>query len=393
MVTILNFEQYRHISSPGWRLGWTWEKREVIWWMQGAQAIEQGNCSEFKKNLPHCCKRNPVIVDLLPGTNFNKQAPNCCRGGVLSSRVQDSSRAVSSFQLAVGCAKNTLSTVIPPVNFMISGPGPGYTCSNPINGNVSIFIDPDGRRTTEALKSWNVTCIYSQTLAHKGPTCCVSLSSFYNPDIVPCPLCSCSCQDMPSLAGQCVNGNSSVLEMHTSKSPLEEAKDIVRCTRHMCPVRIHWHVMLSYKHLWRVKITLNNFNHAKNYTDWNLVAQHPNLGSINQVFSFNYQPLDRYGGTVNDSGMFWGIKGYNDILLQGGNVQTDILLNKDQGAFTFSHGWAFPRRIYFNGDDCVMPPPDAYPTLPNGSLPAPLDSALSLVLVGFLSVLVLLLGV
>lgn len=68
--------------------------------------------------------------------------------------------------------------------------------------------------------------------------------------------------------------------------------------------------------------------------------------------------------------MFWGINYYNDMLLHAGdegNVQTEILLRKDAGIFTFDAGWAFPRREYFNGDECVMPPPDHFPRLPNES--------------------------
>lgn len=66
--------------------------------------------------------------------------------------------------------------------------------------------------------------------------------------------------------------------------------------------------------------------------------------------------------------MFWGIQYYNDMLLQAGesgNVQSEMLLNKDPGIFTFREGWGFPRKISFNGDECVMPPPDDYPRLPN----------------------------
>lgn len=66
--------------------------------------------------------------------------------------------------------------------------------------------------------------------------------------------------------------------------------------------------------------------------------------------------------------MLWGIKYYNDLLMQAGpygNVQSELLFRKDPSTFTFQKGWAFPRRIYFNGDNCVMPPPDAYPRLPN----------------------------
>lgn len=70
---------------------------------------------------------------------------------------------------------------------------------------------------------------------------------------------------------------------------------VVMCTRHMCPIRVHWHVKTSYKDYWRVKITINNFNYAKNYSQWTLVVQHPNLQSIEQVFSFVYKPLNQYG--------------------------------------------------------------------------------------------------
>lgn len=66
--------------------------------------------------------------------------------------------------------------------------------------------------------------------------------------------------------------------------------------------------------------------------------------------------------------MLWGIKFYNDLLMQAGprgNVQSEILFRKEKATFSFEKGWAFPQRIYFNGDNCVMPPPDTYPWLPN----------------------------
>lgn len=69
--------------------------------------------------------------------------------------------------------------------------------------------------------------------------------------------------------------------------------------------------------------------------------------------------------------MFYGIEYYNDMLLQAGetgNVQSELLMHKDAGIFTFREGWAFPRKISFNGEDCVLPSPDDYPRLPNSSL-------------------------
>lgn len=68
--------------------------------------------------------------------------------------------------------------------------------------------------------------------------------------------------------------------------------------------------------------------------------------------------------------MFYGMKFYNDLLMEAGpfgNVQTEILLKKDKDTFTLKQGWAFPRKIYFNGDECQLPPPDAYPILPNSA--------------------------
>ena len=73
---------------------------------------------------------------------------------------------------------------------------------------------------------------------------------------------------------------------------------------------------------------------------------------------------------ADDTAMLWGIKYYNDLLMTAGpdgNVQSELLFRKEPSTFTFQKGWAFPRRVYFNGDNCVMPPPDAYPWLPNAS--------------------------
>jgi hypothetical protein len=89
--------------------------------------------------------------------------------------------------------------------------------------------------------------------------------------------------------------------------------------------------------------------------------------------------------------MLWGIKFYNDFLSQAGpvgNVQSELLFQKNPLEFTFEKGWAFPRRIYFNGDNCVMPPPDSYPWLPNAS-PNIATSPFVILLITFLSVLIL----
>ncbi|TKY50149.1 COBRA protein [Spatholobus suberectus] len=369
VVTMNNFQEYRHISAPGWSLGWTWAKKEVIWSMVGGQATEQGDCSKYKGNIPHCCKKSPTVVDLLPGTPYNQQIANCCKGGVLSSWVQDQSKAVAAFQVSVGSAGTTNKTVKLPKNFTLKAPGPGYTCGLAKIVKPTRFITPDKRRVTQALMTWNVTCTYSQFLAQRTPTCCVSLSSFYNETVVPCPSCACGCQGNSSQSGDCVDPDSPHLESVVSNPGPGQSSitPLVRCTRHMCPIRVHWHVKLNYKEYWRVKVTITNFNYRMNYSDWNLVIQHPNFDNLTQLFSFNYEPITPYG-SINDTAMLWGIKFYNDFLMQAGptgNVQSELLFRKDKSTFTFDKGWAFPRRVYFNGDVCVMPPPDAYPWLPN----------------------------
>ncbi|XP_076891559.1 COBRA-like protein 3 [Bidens hawaiensis] len=217
------------------------------------------------------------------------------------------------------------------------------------------------------MMTWNVTCTYSQFLAQKTPTCCVSLSSFYNETIVPCPTCTCGCQNNASHPGSCVNANSPYLESVVNGPGKNSFAPLVQCTKHMCPIRVHWHVKLNYKDYWRVKVTITNFNYRMNYSQWNLVVQHPNFDNLTQIFSFNYNPLTPYS-SINDTAMLWGVKFYNDFLNQAGplgNVQSELLFRKDKLTFTVEKGWAFPRRIYFNGDNCVMPPPDMFPYLPN----------------------------
>ncbi|KAH7850618.1 hypothetical protein Vadar_000491 [Vaccinium darrowii] len=323
VVTIYNFQQYRHIQAPGWTLGWTWAKKEVIWSMTGSQTTEQGDCSRFKGNIPHCCKKDPTVVDLLPGTPYNQQYTNCCKGGVISSWVQDPANAASSFLLVVGSAGTSNRTVRMPKNYTLRVPGPGYTCGPGKIVRPSKFLTADKRRVTQALMTWNVTCTYSQFLSQKTPTCCVSLSSFYNNTIINCPTCTCGCPNSITQPGSCVQSGSSYLDAlgKSSYTPL------VRCTSHMCPIRVHWHVKLNYKEYWRVKITITNFNYRMNYSQWNLVVQHPNFENVTEIFSFNYKSLTPYGN-INDTGMLWGIKFYNDLLMTAGpsgNVQSELL--------------------------------------------------------------------
>ncbi|MCO5581125.1 hypothetical protein L7F22_035001 [Adiantum nelumboides] len=373
VVTMYNYQQYRHIEAPGWMMGWAWAQKEVIWSMVGAQATLQGDCSKFHGAVPHSCLSKPTVVDMLPGVPYSQQIANCCKGGVLSSWAQDSSSSVGAFQVSVGLAGTSNKTVKLPKNFTLLTPGPGYTCGPATLVPPSQFRTPDGRRTTQALMTWNVICTYSQFLAHKSPTCCVSLSSFYNETIVPCPTCACACQKNSSATGGCLEESpKSIAGVSTGLAP-QPVTPILHCTRDMCPIRVHWHVKQNYKSYWRVKVTISNRNYAMNYSQWNIVVQHPNLNNLTEVFSFSYKGLSPYGSSINNTGMFWGIKFFNDLLSQAGeegNVQSELLFEKDSATFSFGEGWAFPHKVYFNGDDCVMPPPNAYPALPSKASPS-----------------------
>ncbi|WJX89778.1 hypothetical protein P8452_71747 [Trifolium repens] len=277
MVIMKNFQQYRHIVAPG-------------------------------------CQR--VL--------------HCCKGGSWSSFLQDFSNIVAGFEITVGRAGASKKTVKLPQHFKLKAPGPGYSCGPAKIVQPTQFVKPDATRVLQAHMTWSVTCTYSQFLAKRSPTCCVSLSSFYNQNLVPCSTCVCGCQSNSSQSGNCIDPNAPHFDSIVVGSPLGQ------CTSHMCPIQVHWHIKASYKEYWRVKVTLTNFNYHLNYSDWNLVVEHPGLNGLSQVFSFNYKPLISYG-SINDTDMFFGVKFFNDILNEvgtGGYVQTGILLQKNKETFT-----------------------------------------------------------
>ncbi|KAI6675603.1 hypothetical protein NL676_003509 [Syzygium grande] len=178
------------------------------------------------------------------------------------------------------------------------------------------------------MMSWYVTCTYSQVAVSKNPTCCVSLSSFYNSMITPCPSCACGYDG----TAYCIRSQSKIQSVVGPQPSIEGHAPLLQCPNH-----------------------------------WTLVAQHPNFNNITRVYRFDYKPLDAFG-SLNDTSMIYGIKYYNDLLMQAGpegNVQSEMILRKDTSTFTWDHGWAFPRKVYFNGDECMMPPPDKYPSLPS----------------------------
>ncbi|KAJ6796250.1 COBRA-like protein 1 isoform X2 [Iris pallida] len=357
VVTIFNYQRFRHIEAPGWTLGWTWAKEEeLIWATVGARTKERGDCSRFKGNIPASCKKDPQVVDLPRKAPYSMQVANCCRGGVISTGIQDPANSASSFQLSVGRSGTTNRTVLLPKHFTLTAPGAGYACGAAKVVRPTRFVSPDGRRMTQVLieaLTWNVTCTSTQFLVRKTPTCCVALSAFYNEAVADCPLCACGCHTRPAQPGR---GCAEKDESGFAPS--------VQCTPHMCPIRVHWHVEHDIRKYWRVQVTVTNFDYRKNYSEWNLGVQHPNFNNnLARAFGLNYKSLP------DDTAMLWGIKRYNGLLREAGrfgHVQGELLFRKKgPSTFALQKGWAFARRVYFNGDSCVMPPPDAYPQLTN----------------------------
>ncbi|KAG6433817.1 hypothetical protein SASPL_105434 [Salvia splendens] len=291
----MNYQLFRQIEEPGWKLSWRWGGSEVIWNMFGAEATEQGNCSFFRgKVAPHCCEKEPVIIDLLPAAPYSMQVANCCRAGILTSITQHPNKYVFAFLMHVGIADP-------------SDAPPG--CQPP---------SPLASRDTPVFR------------ASLAPRCCVSLSAFYNETIVKCPMCSCACQD--EAKSQCVTGVGS----YNAAAKSERAGGAV---------------------------------HEPHVPDNGALAHQAELHALLEGESEYFNLNTFFIEFSDDSGVFYGIQYYNDRLVQlgkNGNVQTEILMHKDTG-FTFKEGWGFPRKISFNGQDCVMPSTDDYPRLPNAA--------------------------
>lgn len=91
-----------------------------------------------------------------------------------------------------------------------------------------------------------------------------------------------------------------------------------------------------------------------------------------------------FSSNADDTGMFYGIKNYNDLLMEAGPygyLQSELILGKDKNTFTLEKGRAFPSKVYVSGDECMMLPPDSYPSLPNTADAGPIaSSALAAVL-------------
>jgi hypothetical protein len=87
----------------------------------------------------------------------------------------------------------------------------------------------------------------------------------------------------------------------SSISDFSNNLDEVQCTDHMCPVQVHWHVKSSYMSYWRVELTISNYEYQRNFSNWNMVVQHPGFSQPATTYSFNSTvlPTVGFGGTYS----------------------------------------------------------------------------------------------
>ncbi|KAH0690540.1 hypothetical protein KY289_017898 [Solanum tuberosum] len=220
--------------------------------MMGAQATDQGDCSKFRGNIPHSCEKKPAIVDLMPNTPYNQQIANCCTGGVMASMGKDPSAALSAFQISVGSAGNTNTTVKLPKNFTLVAPGGGYTCGPAKIIRPTRFVTNDGLRVTQAMMTWRVICTVLR-LSKTNMLCLLFTMQVSSPLVL------------------------GVLVAAATVATEDTEWKGSKCAKGRAAINVHWHVKSNYNKYWSVKMTITNFNYRFNYT---LIVQHPNLNKF-----------------------------------------------------------------------------------------------------------------
>lgn len=81
-----------------------------------------------RRDTQHCCKRDPMFVDMTTHTPPAQQIEDCCNSDVIKSWLQDPGNALSAFQLKVGHAGTNKRRVRKPKSFSLKAPRFAYMC-------------------------------------------------------------------------------------------------------------------------------------------------------------------------------------------------------------------------------------------------------------------------
>ncbi|OEL28796.1 COBRA-like protein 10 [Dichanthelium oligosanthes] len=391
-VTIDNWSPISRLDN--WNLTWEWKRGEFIYSMKGAYTLlkEGPACvyspaAGYYKDLDftpvYNCEKRPVIVDLPPEREKDKDVGNvpfCCKNGTLLPPTMDPSKSKAMFQMQVFKMPPDLNrtALYPPQSWKISGKlNPQYTCGQPIRVSPQEFPDATGLlSSTPAVASWQVACNITRP-KKRASKCCVSFSSFYNDSVVPCNTCACGCGS-DTTATCDPDARAMLLPPEALLIPFENRTAKARAwakIKHWrvpnpmpcsdnCGLSINWHVINNYKSGWSVRMTIFNW---QDYTfkDWfAAVTMGDHYSGYENVYSFNGTRMD---APFNNTIFMQGVPGltYLDAITDGKTPADPRVPGKQQSVISFKRkdapniniakGEGFPKRVYFDGEECALP--------------------------------------
>ncbi|XP_033148896.1 COBRA-like protein 11 [Brassica rapa] len=376
-----------------WNLTWEWMRGEFIHSLRGAYSAEKNpseclhsKAGQFYGDLDFSqvatCQKKPIIKDLPAERKEDKligMLPFCCKNGTLLPALMDASKSRAIFQLQVYKVPpdQNRTAFFPPQHWKIDGiVNPQYKCGPPVRVDPTGFPDPSGlQATTYAFATWQVICNITKPKP-KAARCCVSYSAFYNDSAIPCNTCACGCGDIDTdtcnaNARQLLLPPDSLLvpfENRTLKAKVwAKRKHLAFPKKLPCPdncgISLNWHVNSDYADGWSARVTVFNWG-ANAVEDWFAAVDLGKAGlGYENVYSFNGSRVPPKNQTI----FFQGVRGMNFLigLTNGthpgrdpkvpGKMQSVISFKKHLGTLNIPRGDGFPKRVFFNGEECELP--------------------------------------
>lgn len=375
-----------------WRLKWTWPNDEFILNTKGAYTtiVNPSKClfGPQGKEFPGMdfngfqnCDLTPTFLDLPVQMSDDEQfgrIPFCCRNGTMLPYAMDPNRSASAFQIQVYKMPPQLNrtTLVPPRNWKISGSNgainPNFECGPPVRVSPTIYPNDRDLRPTlfVAIASWEIVCNITKP-EHRQPSCCVTFSSYYNKSIIPCPTCSCGC---PKKVAKTCSTESPALFLPTDAllvpfdNRTAKIKEWARlkhftvpeplpCGDH-CGITINWHVSTDHIDGWSARMTLFNWGDFDVAKWFAMVDMGNAYKGFEAMYSFN-------GSDVGNNTLFMqGLEGL-DYLVKIDKEEDPMVPGKLQSVISFKKkytpgidivaGDGFPKKVFFNGEECVIP--------------------------------------
>ncbi|KAL0873193.1 hypothetical protein Bca101_022898 [Brassica carinata] len=376
-----------------WNLTWEWMRGEFIYSLRGAYSAEKNpleclhsKAGQFYADLDFSqvatCQKKPIIKDLPAERKEDKligMLPFCCKNGTLLPALMDASKSRAIFQLQVYKVPpdQNRTALFPPQHWKIDGiVNPQYKCGPPVRVDPTGFPDPSGlQATTYAIASWQVICNITKPKP-KAARCCVSYSAFYNDSAIPCNTCACGCGDIDT---ETCNANARQLllppdsllvpfENRTLKTKVWAKRKHMAFPKKLpcpdnCGISLNWHVNSDYADGWSARVTVFNWG-ANAVGDWFAAVDLGKAGlGYENVYSFNGTRVPPKNQTI----FFQGLRGLNYLigLTNGshparepkvpGKMQSVISFKKHLGSLNIPRGDGFPKRVFFNGEECALP--------------------------------------